>query len=268
MATYANGVVSPNPGAFIPASGAAAWDIVAASADAQLGNRYTKAQADALLAGKAAASHTHAVADVTGLQAALDQAALTAEWAQLADKPTAFPPVAHGHAISDVSGLQAALNGKASTSHTHAQSDVTGLPGMAADVAKLKQDTGGRQIASFLPTYIAGEFMIRRIRDTVYVSLYELQVGETNPGYMIQTGFLPSGFRPALTPYLYYQGTLRSNLYTVGPFRVDRYGGITIYGVKLPANHPTQPNGQAIMSVAVSWPTNDPWPTTLPGTPA
>lgn len=147
MATYTNGVVSPNPGAFIPESGAAAWDIVAASADAQLGNRYTKAQADALLAGKASSSHTHPVSQVTGLQAALDakvgstdprlsdartplphghqvsdveglESALdaaggSASWAQVTDKPTTFPPSPHHHPVSDVTELQAALDSKA-----------------------------------------------------------------------------------------------------------------------------------------------------------
>lgn len=59
----------------------------------------------------AAASHTHAIADVTGLQTALDGKA-------------AAP---HTHAIANVTGLQTALDGKAATSHTHAISDVTGL---------------------------------------------------------------------------------------------------------------------------------------------
>src|SRR4051812_45786210 len=47
--------------------------------DAEKGNYYTKNEADTLLAGKAAASHSHIIANVTGLQAALDakQAELT-----------------------------------------------------------------------------------------------------------------------------------------------------------------------------------------------
>ena len=57
------------------------------------------------------AGHTHIIADITGLQAALDgKAALS-----------------HTHAISDTTGLQTALDGKAASSHTHAQSDITGL---------------------------------------------------------------------------------------------------------------------------------------------
>jgi hypothetical protein len=55
-------------------------------------------------------------------------AALAAtDWDSIADKPDAFPPSTHTHAISDTTGLQAALDGKASSSHTHAISDTTGL---------------------------------------------------------------------------------------------------------------------------------------------
>ena len=57
----------------------------------------------------APSAHSHAIADVTGLQTALDGKAATS----------------HGHAISDVSGLQTALDGKAAVSHTHDTGDVT-----------------------------------------------------------------------------------------------------------------------------------------------
>lgn len=82
------------------------------------------------------AAHTHAIADVTGLQAALDGKADDADltgllsqtdadaryqqigtdtpddWADITGKPTTFPPSAHTHAIADVTGLQTALDGK------------------------------------------------------------------------------------------------------------------------------------------------------------
>lgn len=67
------------------------------------------------LAGKAPLAHTHAVTDVTGLQASLDGKA----------------PTSHGHTIANVSGLQAALDGKqaagsyAAASHAHAGADIT-----------------------------------------------------------------------------------------------------------------------------------------------
>ncbi len=59
----------------------------------------------------AAASHAHALADVVGLQAALDGKA----------------NLSHAHAIGDVTGLIVALNGKADTTHSHAIAEVAGL---------------------------------------------------------------------------------------------------------------------------------------------
>ena len=91
-----------------------------------------KSQLDSGLAGKAASSHAHAVADVTGLQAALDgkldDSQATAFGLSLLDdadaaaarttlglgtaatsNSTAFAAAGHAHAIGDVTGLQTAL---------------------------------------------------------------------------------------------------------------------------------------------------------------
>ena len=98
-------------------------------------------------------AHVHTIANVTGLQSALDgkQAAgsyatlvggkvpesqlppIVTTWEGLTGKPSTFPPSAHSHAIGDVTGLQTALDGKqaagsyAASVHTHGISDVTGL---------------------------------------------------------------------------------------------------------------------------------------------
>ena len=69
------------------------------------------------LDGKAATSHTHSPADVTGT-AVIDTDA------RLSDART---PLAHSHAESEITNLVTDLAGKASATHTHAQSDVTGL---------------------------------------------------------------------------------------------------------------------------------------------
>jgi hypothetical protein len=92
------------------------FDEVYAGIDGKAPTSHTHAIADVTglqtaLNGKAATSHTHAIADVTGLQDDLDGKASTT----------------HGHAIADVTGLQDDLDGKAATSHTHAIADVTGL---------------------------------------------------------------------------------------------------------------------------------------------
>lgn len=54
-------------------------------------------------------------------------------WSSVTGKPSTFTPATHTHAVADVTGLQAALDGKqaagsyAPVSHVHAISDVTGL---------------------------------------------------------------------------------------------------------------------------------------------
>lgn len=96
---------------------------------------YMRSKASWVFAAKA---HTHAVADVDGLQAALDGKAAAA----------------HRHPTADVDGLQAALDGKqpkgdyAASSHTHAVADVDGLQG-ALDG---KADRGGGLIILFEET--------------------------------------------------------------------------------------------------------------------
>ena len=59
--------------------------------------------------------HGHVIADVTGLQSALDGKQASGSYAS----------TVHGHVISDVTGLQAALDGKAATVHTHVSTDIS-----------------------------------------------------------------------------------------------------------------------------------------------
>nr|DAK08608.1 MAG TPA: tail repeat-like protein [Caudoviricetes sp.] len=84
--------------------------------------------------GKAAAVHTHAIADVTGLQAALNGKGAgdmkksvydadgdgVVDNAQKLDGKTAaqFAAAQHNHEIANVNGLQAALDGKINTTYT------------------------------------------------------------------------------------------------------------------------------------------------------
>lgn len=97
------------------------------------------------LAGKAAAVHGHVIADVTGLQDALNGKQVAGSYAEavhfhsiqdvmnleseLNGKQAAgsYAAAVHGHSIGDVTGLQTALDGKAGTSHTHVIANVTGL---------------------------------------------------------------------------------------------------------------------------------------------
>ena len=76
------------------------------------------------LAGKANASHTHVVPDITNLQTSLDaKADQTALTSGLAGKAN----VSHTHSISDTTSLQATLDNKAALVHTHSVSDVASL---------------------------------------------------------------------------------------------------------------------------------------------
>jgi hypothetical protein len=81
----------------------------------------------------APSTHTHTIAQVDGLQAALDAAGTgggtsgPTAWADITGKPLTFAPSTHTHAISDTTGLQTALDGKAATTHSHAIADTTGL---------------------------------------------------------------------------------------------------------------------------------------------
>jgi len=109
-----------------------------------------KSQFDTALSGKAPSSHAHSVADVTGLQAALDgkldDAQASAFGLALLDdadaagarttlglgtaatsNASAFAAAGHAHGVGEVTGLQSALDGKAASAHNHAIGDVTGL---------------------------------------------------------------------------------------------------------------------------------------------
>ena len=89
----------------------------------------TDAELTAGLAGKANTSHTHTIANVTGLQTELDGKQAAGSYA----------PTTHGHAIADVTGLQGALDGKqaagsyAASAHTHAPADITGTAVITTD---------------------------------------------------------------------------------------------------------------------------------------
>lgn len=94
--------------------------------------------------------HIHDIADVTGLQTALDSksddnhthayASLTAipatftpsahghAWTEITAKPTTFTPETHQHAIADITNLSTTLTGKSDTGHSHAWTEITGKP--------------------------------------------------------------------------------------------------------------------------------------------
>nr|WP_324251398.1 Head fiber protein [Bacillus sp. AF23] len=66
------------------------------------------------------------------------------KWADVTGKPSTFPPSSHTHTIANVTGLQTALDGKltASKAASQANSTATDVEGLKADLnallAKLK----------------------------------------------------------------------------------------------------------------------------------
>lgn len=62
----------------------------------------------------------------TGVQASLDRADMSVQEGD-SRLTNARPPTAHSHPVADVTGLQGALDGKAPTTHTHTEGQITGL---------------------------------------------------------------------------------------------------------------------------------------------
>ena len=100
----------------------------------------TKTEVTTGLSGKANSSHTHTIANVTGLQDALDGKQASGDYATntaLTEGLAGKANTGHTHEIANVNGLQAALDGKqpsgsyAEATHTHTASQVTDLGTLA-----------------------------------------------------------------------------------------------------------------------------------------
>jgi hypothetical protein len=99
-------------------------------------------------------AHGPAVADVTGLQSALDGKQAAGSYAA----------ASHGHAIADVTGLQTALDGKSAVGHTHAWGDITGKPSTFAPSAHKSAHVSGGGDA-FASTDLL-DAVVRRLRES------------------------------------------------------------------------------------------------------
>jgi len=98
-------------GSYAPATGIAQSAVTnlttdlagkAASSHTHDDRYYTESEIDTKLSGLPVSGHTHTIAQVTGLQAALDGKQASGSYAA----------ATHAHAISDTTGLQTALDGK------------------------------------------------------------------------------------------------------------------------------------------------------------
>lgn len=235
--TLANGTTIPQGSDPIHGSGVQAMRNLGGSVDGQLGNRYTKAQADALLAGKSPVGHGHQVSDVEGLDAALDAAGGSASWAQVTDKPTVFPPSAHTHTLADVDGLAARL------SAIEAAADTTGLRNISSLFPEVVLATGQSSVT------------LSRTGRLVQVSLYGIRF-DARAAFNHFSTFLPPGFRP-LSGTLLMVPIIQGTTATIR-FRVTSAGQMTVY------DH----DSSNLLYGSVTFATSNAWPSTLPGIPA
>ncbi len=104
------------------------------------------------------ASHSHAIADTTGLQSALDSKAAASHTHEIDDidslattlqslQNAVATPASHSHAIADTTGLQSALNSKAAANHTHSDLETAISGKAAASHSHAIADTTGLQSA-------------------------------------------------------------------------------------------------------------------------
>ena len=98
-------------------------------------------------------SHTHEIAQVNGLQTALDSKQPEGNYSTVGHKHTKseITDFAHTHGTADITGFDTALAGKANVTHTHAIIDITGL--QAALDATVK--TTGDQTIEGTKTFMA-----------------------------------------------------------------------------------------------------------------
>ena len=75
---------------------------------------------DIILAGKGVNTR------ITALENAITQGTGMVEWNNVLNKPSTFIPSSHSHTIADVTGLQSALDGKAASNHTHSYLPLSG----------------------------------------------------------------------------------------------------------------------------------------------
>ena len=75
---------------------------------------------DIILAGKGVNTR------ITALENAISQGTGMVEWNNVLNKPSTFIPSSHSHTIADVTGLQSALDGKAASNHTHSYLPLSG----------------------------------------------------------------------------------------------------------------------------------------------
>jgi uncharacterized protein YjbI with pentapeptide repeats len=188
--------------------------------------------------------HTHSIANVTGLQTALDAKLETANftYSNLTGKPSTFAPSAHTHAISEVTGLQTALDAKLpSANFTYA--NLTGTPNLTVYL------TTANATATYLPS-----------ANFTYANL-------TGPQNLLDTELIRAKLRDyseTVSSPTISSGTLTLNLETSNIFTVLLNAAITTLTI---SNPPASGSGGSFTLIltadgtarAVTWPASIKW---------
>lgn len=142
---------------------------------------------ESALSGKASSSHTHASATTTtagfmskddkskldGIAAnannyshpsshpasiitGLSTVATSGSYADLSNKPSTFTPSSHTHAQSEISGLSSALSGKANSSHNHDSAYVKKALQMTADDGNVESSWSGKDVVAQFKALASG----------------------------------------------------------------------------------------------------------------
>lgn len=151
-------------------------------------------------------------------------------WDDVTDKPTVFPPASHSHAVADVTGLADRLD-------------------------TLERDTGWRNIRSFVPAYLEGKIVCRRVGKVIEIAGEGLAM--TGTGTFDFSNPLGAGWSPARpiytksTDYWSDSVAVTVRVWTDGKLR-GQFGSTV--------------NPKVHFQFVYT--TTDAWPTTLPGAPA
>jgi hypothetical protein len=117
-------------------------------------------------------------------------------------------------------------------------------------------DTGRRDIRDAIvdPDTVAdgGRAWIQRVDNTVRISLYDLSFSDSGTVRILES--IPQGFRP-----IDREGYSLSVSRTATVEAVVLQSSLYIYGA---------PSSGGRVSATIAWATENPWPTSLPGTPA
>lgn len=122
------------------------------------------------LDSKSPTSHTHTITNVTNLQTTLDGKAPTSHThtiANITNLQTTLDgkaPTTHTHTIANITNLQTTLDGKAPTAHTHSIANVTGLQDELDDIPQVRNENQVITSPKIFVTTVApdstGEFVV------------------------------------------------------------------------------------------------------------